>query len=732
MRRVHTASAYHLWSRRETTRRLAVIAAVLSIGFGLTLVPPLATSGEAAASGSATWVLDGGPASLGEQGSTSVSCPTLTYCMELPPNQYDLNSYIWSGGVWSTSSLVSTGGALQLNSVSCVSPTFCMAGGMTTTHVGGSHQETVSAVTETWNGTSWSLLANPEATASNAEFRGVSCASTSFCVAVGEGGVGDFIDQWDGSSWTESTDQGRLTSISCPSTTSCVAVGEIGNGLDSYVLADGTWTDVPVTSPGDQNSLSSVSCVTASFCVAVGDMIFDTTPYAMSTIEIWDGSSWTISPSPNSAVNLGSLPGSGVDLLGVACTSTSACVAVGSAFPIGGTDANGLSYPGEAIVETWDGNDWSITPTPAPMLADGQPGVQLDAVTCVPTMSNAQCVTVGSEATQSTSSTIVMESYAAIGSLVATVTQVDTSISSQITASVSSPGSSSSSRLRHSLSTTVDQPTGSVTFLNDGDPIPACPPTDLDTSDEVVCVASGLSGPISAIYSGDATFDGSTNGAGAIGPPPTTTTSTTTTSTLPPTTTTSTTTTSTTTTSTTTSTLPPTTTTSTLPPTTTTSTLPPTTTTSTTTTSTTTTSTLPPTTTTSTLPPTTTTSTTTTSTLPPTTWLKPRLVAVGRFGEITTTVITHNSGELTFRATYEVSKPTHGVKGSISRTVSRSFGTKRLTVRSGSTQVVLKPTASALAALKLHGSYMVVIQVIFSVGSKTSTRTLRVTDRYRK
>ena len=57
-------------------------------------------------------------------------------------------------------------------------------------------------------------------------------------------------------------------------------------------------------------------------------------------------------------------------------------------------------------------------------------------------------------------------------------------------------------------------PTGSVTFLNHGLPISSCPPLELDSGQASCSAGAGVSGPITADYSGDAIFDGSSSQQG--------------------------------------------------------------------------------------------------------------------------------------------------------------------------------------------------------------------------
>ena len=641
---------------REWGRTLAVaIGACVLVG--MILVPALSPQ-KASASGSALWSLDNAPAISGETGSFAVSCATADYCIELPPNYTDINTRIWSAGAWTTASLVDPGGHLQMNSISCVTPTFCMTGGVASQPQGKGESDT--AVIETWDGTNWNIVANPEDTQDSSDIVGVSCAATTSCVAVGTGGS---VESWDGTSWTlvDSTSQYRLTSVSCSTVTSCVAVGDGGNSVGSFVLSGGTWTDVPAVSPGDSDDLYSVSCTSPTFCVAVGEQMYNDIGWALTLIETWDGATWSLAPSPNPALDPGSSTITGGILMGVSCVSSAACVAVG--YGNGpGDDADGLMYPSEAIVETWDGNAWSLTPTPAPVDPDGEPGVSLYGDACAAGSQGVACMAVGEHISKEL--VVVLESSDAIGSLTPTSTQLVSTAPDQLTATVSQPSQTNGSRSRRQLSLSETQPTGTVSYFSDGAAIANCSPLLLNDSDQVSCSVTGLPGPFVAVYSGDASFDGSTN-VGSDTPLPTTTTTsdavgTTTTSVAPTTTT--------------------------------------------------------------------TVATTTTSAAPTTTTsipargelLRLRSSAIEAKGTIDTLILALQSGRIEAEATYEVTTVTR-VKNSISKQrTTKLYGSVEVVVRKGATTLVLRPTAAAERTLMTHGPLAVTERVRLTVAGGTA------------
>jgi hypothetical protein len=111
------------------------------------------------------------------------------------------------------------------------------------------------------------------------------------------------------------------------------------------------WSVIPSPSPGSEgNSLSGVSCRNATHCIAVGDYLGVSGDQAL--VEALHGHTWSVIPSRDPG-------GLGDYLSGVSCSSVWACVAVG------GSSANGSSSP-QTLVVSRDGRTGSITPSPDP------------------------------------------------------------------------------------------------------------------------------------------------------------------------------------------------------------------------------------------------------------------------------------------------------------------------------------------------------------------------------
>jgi hypothetical protein len=262
-----------------------------------------------------------------------------------------------------------------LSSVSCVGGDDCVAVGFAPlpSSLAYGQQEAVEAAR--WDGARWHvqpLQAPPDPDSS--KLAGASCASPQFCMAVGigypEAIPREFYDRtlaelWDGSSWTvqptpDPSDAGgenELAGVSCASTTNCMAVGAYAPYRPFPAIPRGdipfterwdglTWTLVPTPAGGARAALTAVSCVAPTACMPVGATAVGSGDGVLG--ERWDGSSWVIELTPT-------LPGHEAVLQGVSCTSAAACVAVGFtdavrlSAPISRSSSAGMALPGAWI-----------------------------------------------------------------------------------------------------------------------------------------------------------------------------------------------------------------------------------------------------------------------------------------------------------------------------------------------------------------------------------------------
>ena len=209
-------------------------------------------------------------------------------------------------------------------------------------------------VTEHWNGTRWSLVRSPNATNGYNFLNGVAVVAANDVWTVGQAANGStystLVEHWNGVAWSivpspnVAGSSNILEAISVVSANDIWAVGySSDSSFNNHPLTlhwDGTsWSIVPSPSVND-DILFAVDAVASNDIWAVGRSFQEA-----KTLTIhWDGSNWSIVPSPN---------GIGDNILfGVAGLSTNDVWAVGNAGSLA------------TLAIHWDGSSWSIVPTP--------------------------------------------------------------------------------------------------------------------------------------------------------------------------------------------------------------------------------------------------------------------------------------------------------------------------------------------------------------------------------
>jgi hypothetical protein len=271
--------------------------------------------------------------------------------------------------------------------VSCLDASTCVAVG----NVPQGGAGPIGTLIESFDGTRWTTQASPNAAGANrSSLSGVSCVSPSSCIAVGSSEApGTFsrrlAERWNGTSWSienTPTPSGATTSefnaVVCVSVSNCTIAGDtaVQGGIGGDALIEhwngSSWSLPTVPVPPDSDSLlASVSCAGPSACKAVGQSIDNDTGYKSTLIESWNGTSWSIDPSPY-------LPTSTVALHSVSCSRPTSCIAVG------GGQGDGV------LAERWDGSSWQLLSIPLPPPPQGQ----LSGVSCA---SSTSCVAVSGE-----------------------------------------------------------------------------------------------------------------------------------------------------------------------------------------------------------------------------------------------------------------------------------------------------------------------------------------------
>jgi hypothetical protein len=242
------------------------------------------------------------------------------------------------------------------NAVSCPARPVCTAVGL---HV----RESGLGVTlaERRSGGTWAVQSTPNpARAAASALNGVSCPSSSACTAVGQFVAGSgtqltLAERWNGRNWhiqpTPNPARARfnfLGGVSCPTPSDCTAVGASNSRLLVERWGGARWRlqSAPVPPGAQFSKLTGVSCTAAASCIAVGDYV-NSSGADVTLAERWNGTSWTIHPTPNPSGAQSSA------LIGVSCIAADACEAVGA------SDAG-------IFAERWNGTRWSVQAVPAP------------------------------------------------------------------------------------------------------------------------------------------------------------------------------------------------------------------------------------------------------------------------------------------------------------------------------------------------------------------------------
>ena len=197
---------------------------------------------------------------------------------------------------------------------------------------------TVQNATETYDGTSWTEVAN----LTDARYQQCAAGQAPSTAALVAGGrtptISNSAEEWDGTSWTEATNLTTARAIAAMSgiTTAALFFGgytgspAAGTVTDETEVWNGsTWTETADLLTG-RRGIYQAGTSTAALGIAG-----DTGPTPVSSVESWDGTSWTAGTAINTARQDGASGGS----------QTAALI------------FGGLT--GQAITESWDGTAWT-------------------------------------------------------------------------------------------------------------------------------------------------------------------------------------------------------------------------------------------------------------------------------------------------------------------------------------------------------------------------------------
>jgi hypothetical protein len=308
-------------------------------------------------------------------------------------NAQNTQALHWNGKRWKVIATPDPGGVATnsfsyLTDVSCTSAKNCWAvgnDGLFVSNISNQVQRRVNLVLR-WNGKKWSQtkVPNPAGTGMNDGnfLNAVRCTSASNCWAAGDfGPIGDtphlrnLLLRWNGTKWktasvpnpggTGAGDDNEIKALSCASASNCWATGAFGRinpdlnrtmGLDELLHWNGrSWSKATAPNPGGTsgdslNELDAVTCSSAVSCWATGEFGGNGSNPARNLAVRWNGKKWQKAGTPNPA---GTGTGDVNDLLGVRCTSSSNCFAVGEAFTVG--------LPTVDEILHWNGRKWQVS-----------------------------------------------------------------------------------------------------------------------------------------------------------------------------------------------------------------------------------------------------------------------------------------------------------------------------------------------------------------------------------
>ncbi len=255
-------------------------------------------------------------------------------------------------GSWVVQTSQDPGGKSVLYGVSAPSTTDVWAVGQTTSG------QTTDTLIEHFDGSAWSVVPSPNPVRAYNQLQAVYARTASDAWAVGDAQPsaveGTLIEHWDGTAWTvtpspnPSTLIDSLTAVSATSADHAWAVGFFisnVNGANQTLTEhwDGTaWTVVPSPSPGSFDYLYGVTSVASNDAWAVGSTSNGNTGTPLT--EHWDGTAWSIVSNPGAG-----------KLTAVTSVSSDDVWAVGD---------QGLGEHDVSMAERWDGSTWQVVHTP--------------------------------------------------------------------------------------------------------------------------------------------------------------------------------------------------------------------------------------------------------------------------------------------------------------------------------------------------------------------------------
>jgi hypothetical protein len=228
------------------------------------------------------------------------SCASSTWCLTYAPSQRTHRTL--SGSTWSANGAAPA----DFGEPECPAAGWCLA------------FDSFGRVT-TFNGTTWSTPKLVFGSTGGAAPTEVDCLSKTFCIAIN--GVAGYWSRWNGTSWSApkdlATGTDRSAVVSCATTTMCVAVDEGGTSL----RFDGaSWRRLPAA-PDEHyylDGVADVACPTTTFCAAL---------LRGGSIASFNGATWNRMPQETGLYDVWDKPADGV--YNLECPAVYSCVVAG-------------------------------------------------------------------------------------------------------------------------------------------------------------------------------------------------------------------------------------------------------------------------------------------------------------------------------------------------------------------------------------------------------------------
>jgi len=261
-------------------------------------------------------------------------------------------AYHWNGRTWTQVSTPTPDGSAYFTAVAATSAANAWAVGATGPGPGGPGSSNAPMI-EHWNGTTWKQQSAPVPDQPGA-FRGVAATSFSNAWAVGSTGSHVLIEHWNGWKWQQVPAPAGIPGDSSldgvaatgPGNVWAVGINASGSLPAPLILHwNGTqWSQVPSPNPTGNTYLEAVAASSQRNAWAVG---YDRaggpscSPECQTVTEHWNGTQWSVVPSPNPpAAYLDAFQG---------VVAISGC----DAWAVGTTDF------ASTLIAHWNGHTWS-------------------------------------------------------------------------------------------------------------------------------------------------------------------------------------------------------------------------------------------------------------------------------------------------------------------------------------------------------------------------------------